>query len=56
MRIVAVDAGRAAELRALARREPNARTRVRLLGVADVLGGTAIEAAARASGVGRSTR
>ena len=55
MRIVAVDAGRAAELRALARREPNARTRVRLLGVANVLGGMAIEPAARASGVGRST-
>jgi transposase len=55
MRIVAVDAGRAAELRALARREPNARMRVRLLGVANVLGGMAIEAAAGASGVGRST-
>ena len=55
MRIVAVDAGRAAELRALARREPNARTRVRLLGVANVLGGMAIEPAAGASGVGRST-
>jgi transposase len=55
MRIVAMDAGRAVELRALARREPNARTRVRLLGVANVLGGMAIEAAAGASGVGRST-
>ena len=50
-----MDAGRAVELRALARREPNARTRVRLLGVANVLGGMAIEAAAGASGVGRST-
>jgi transposase len=55
MRIVEVDAGRAAELRRRARREPNARTRVRLLGVANVLGGMAIEPAARASGVGRST-
>ncbi len=42
MRIVVADAERAAELRALARREPNARTRVRLLGVANVLGGMAI--------------
>jgi putative transposase len=55
MRIVAVDTERAAELRGLARREPNARTRVRLLGVASVLGGMAIEPAARASGVGRAT-
>jgi transposase len=55
MRIAERDAGRAAELRALARREPNARARVRLLGVAGVLGGLAIEAAAEAVGVGRST-
>jgi transposase len=55
MRIVAVDAGRAAELRARARREPNARTRVRLLGVANVLGGMAVGPAAGASGVGRAT-
>ena len=55
MRIVAVDAGRAAELRALARREPDPRTRVRLLGVANALGGMAIDQAARAVGAGRAT-
>ena len=55
MGIMAVDTERAAELRALARREPNARTRVRLLGVANVLGGMAIAPAARAVGAGRAT-
>jgi transposase len=55
MRIVAVDAERAAELRALARREPNARTRVRLLGVANALGGMPIGPAAAAVGAGRAT-
>ena len=54
MRIVEGDAGRAAELRRRARREPNARTRVRRLGVANGLGGMAIEPAARARGVGRA--
>ena len=55
MRIVAMDAGRAAELRALARREPDPRTRVRLLGVANALSGIAIDQAARAVGAGRAT-
>ena len=55
MRIVEVDPGRAAELRRLARREPNARTRVRLLGVANALGGMAAGPAAAAVGAGRAT-
>jgi transposase len=55
MRIVAVDAAEAAALRAAARREPNARTRVRLLGVANALSGMPIEAAGRAVGAGRAT-
>ncbi|MBD0274959.1 MAG: helix-turn-helix domain-containing protein [Acetobacteraceae bacterium] len=52
---MAVDAAEAAELRARARREPNPRTRVRLLGVANALDGMPIAAAAGAVGVGRST-
>jgi transposase len=55
MRIVAVDAAEAAELRASARREPNPRTRVRLLGVANALSGMPIAAAAQAVGAGRAT-
>ena len=55
MRLAAVDAAEAAALRAAARREPNARTRVRLLGVANALSGMPIEAAARAVGAGRAT-
>ena len=55
MRIVAADAAEAAELRATARREPNARTRVRLLGVANALSGMPVAAAARAVGAGRAT-
>ena len=55
MRIVAVDEAEAAELRARARCEPNPRTRVRLLGVANALDGMPIAAAAGAVGVGRST-
>ena len=55
MRIVAVDAAEAAALRAAARREPNPRTRVRLLGLANALSGMPIAAAAGAVGVGRST-
>ena len=55
MRIVAVDTAEAAALRAAARREPNARTRVRLLGVANALSGMPIEAAGRAVGAGRAT-
>ena len=55
MRIVAVDAAEAAALRAAARREPNARTRVRLLGVANALSGMPIEAAGRVVGAGRAT-
>ena len=55
MRIVAVDAAKAAALRVAARREPNPRTRVRLLGVANALSGMPIGAAARAVGAGRAT-
>jgi transposase len=55
MRIVALDAVGATELRALARREPNARARVRLLGVANALSGMPIAAAARGVGAGRAT-
>jgi transposase len=55
MRIVAVEAAEAAALRAAARREPNARTRVRLLGVANALSGMAVTQAARAVGSGRAT-
>ena len=55
MRIVAVEAAEAAALRAAARREPNARTRVRLLGVANALSGMPIEAAGRVVGAGRAT-
>ena len=55
MRIVAADAAEAAELRATARREPNARTRVRLLGVVNALSGMPVAAAARAVGAGRAT-
>ena len=55
MRIVAVDAAEATELRARARREPDPRTRVRLLGVANALDGMPLDAAAGAVGVGRST-
>ena len=55
MRIVAVDAAEVAALRAAARREPNPRTRVRLLGIANALSGMPIAAAAGAVGVGRST-
>ena len=55
MGIVAADAAEAAALRAAARREPNARTRLRLLGVANALSGMPAAAAARAVGVGRAT-
>ena len=55
MRIVAADAAEAAELRATARREPNARTRVRLLGVVNARSGMPVAAAARAVGAGRAT-
>ena len=55
MRIVAVDAAEVAALRAAARREPNPRTRVRPLGIANALSGMPIAAAAGAVGVGRST-
>ena len=55
MRIVVADAAEAEELRRLARREPNARTRVRLLGVANTLGGMAAGPAAAAVGAGRAT-
>ena len=56
MRMVAVvDAAEAAALRAAARREPDPRTRVRLLGIANALSGMPIAVAAGAVGVGRST-
>jgi putative transposase len=45
----------AAELRALARAERDPRKRVRLLAIANVRDGMPVEAAARATGMGRAT-
>ena len=45
----------ATELRALARVEGNPRKRVRLLAIANLRGGMAVEEAARAGGMGRAT-
>jgi transposase len=45
----------ASELRGLARVERNPRKRVRLLAIADVRDGLAVEGAARAGGIGRAT-
>ncbi len=47
--------GSAAELRALARVERDPRKRVRLLAIASVRDGMAVEVAARATGMGRAT-
>ena len=47
--------GEAVELRALARVERDPRKRVRLLAIANVREGMSVEAAARATGMGRAT-